>query len=104
MGRRKGNINHKRLIVFKYIGTLMFLALVGRLYFLQVYDNEDLRLASLKQRSTEISLNSSRGTIFDRNLIPLTNNEITRHIVILKDLIINDNLIVYYLIRNLMNF
>lgn len=90
MGRRKGNINHKRLIVFKYIGTLMFLALVGRLYFLQVYDNEDLRLASLKQRSTEISLNSSRGTIFDRNLIPLTNNEITRHIVILKDLIIND--------------
>lgn len=90
MGRRKGNINHRRLIVFKYIGTLMFLALVGRLYFLQVYDNEDLRLASLKQRSTEISLNSSRGTIFDRNLIPLTNNEITRHIVVLKDLIIND--------------
>ena len=91
MGRRKGNINHRRLIVFKYIGTLMFLALVGRLYFLQVYDNEDLRLASLKQRSTEISLNSSRGTIFDRNLIPLTNNEITRHIVVLRDLIINDN-------------
>jgi peptidoglycan glycosyltransferase/penicillin-binding protein 2 len=91
MGRKKGNINHRRLIVFKYIGSLMFLALVGRLYFLQVYDNEDLRLASLKQRSTEISLNSSRGTIFDRNLIPLTNNEITRHIVVLRDLIINDN-------------
>lgn len=93
MGRRKGNINHRRLIVFKYIGTLMFLALVIRLYFLQVYDNEDLRLASLKQRSTEINLNSSRGTIFDRNLIPLTNNEITKHIVILRDLIINDKLL-----------
>lgn len=90
MRREKGNISHRRLIVFKYIGTIMFFALVGRLYFLQVYDNDDLRLASLKQRSTEISLNSSRGTIFDRNLFPLTNNDQTNYIVVSKDLIIND--------------
>lgn len=91
MTRYKNNTIHQRLKVFKYLGTLMFFALIGRLYYLQVYDNEHLKLASLKQRSTEISLTSKRGTIFDRNLIPLTNGETTKTIIIPKQVILNND-------------
>lgn len=91
MIRYKNNTIHQRLKIFKYLGTLMFFALIGRLYYLQVYDNEHLKLASLKQRSTEISLTSKRGTIFDRNLIPLTNGETTKTIIIPKQVILNND-------------
>lgn len=90
MARYKENISHERLKMSKYIGIILFLGLIARLYYLQIYDSEDLRLASLKQRSTEISLNSKRGVIFDRNLKPLTNVEKTKTLIISKDRILNN--------------
>lgn len=91
MARYKKNIIQIRLKWFKYIGIIIFLGLAGRLYYLQVYNGEHLRLLSLRQRSTEISLNSNRGTIFDRNLLPLTNEESTKTVIIPKKLILNDD-------------
>lgn len=96
MARYKENIAHTRLKISKYIGIILFIGLGARLYYLQVYNNEDLRLASLKQRSVEISLNSKRGVIFDRNLKPLTNEEKTKTIIVSKDMILkNSNLMNY---------
>ena len=73
MARYKENIIHNRLKTSICIAITLFLGLGARLYYLQIYDSEDLRLASLRQRSVEISLNSSRGIIFDINLKPLNN-------------------------------
>lgn len=90
MTRYKENLIHERLKIFKYIGILFFLGLAGRLYYLQIYDNEDLRLASLRQRSTEVSLNANRGTIYDRNLTSLTNEEKIKTLIVPRDLVFND--------------
>ena len=91
MARYKENIVHKRLKASIYIAITLFLGLGARLYYLQIYDSEDLKLASLKQRSVEINLNSSRGIIFDRNLNPLTNEETTKTIIIEKDILLNND-------------
>ena len=90
MARYKKKIEHERLKISKYIGIILFLGLIGRLYYLQIYDNEDLKLASLKQRSIEISLNSNRGTIFDRNLEPLTNEEKSKVLLVPRDIMVNN--------------
>ncbi len=78
------NIIHTRIKKMRFIIILCFLVLLSRLYYLQVYNNDDLKLASLKQRSKKIELNSKRGNIYDRNLIPLTNNEYQRTMIIEK--------------------
>lgn len=91
MARYKENIVHKRLKASIYIAITLFLGLGARLYYLQIYDSEDLKLASLKQRSVEINLNSSRGIIFDRNLNLLTNEETTKTIIIEKDILLNND-------------
>ena len=90
MARYKENIAHTRLKISQYIGIILFIGLGARLYYLQMYNNEDLKLASIKQRSVEISLNSNRGVIFDRNLQPLTNEEKTKTLIISKDLLLNN--------------
>lgn len=85
MRRNRYNITHDRIKKMRFIFILCFLALISRLYYLQIYDNEDLKLQSLNQRSTKIDLNSSRGTIYDRNLVPLTNQETERTIIFEKE-------------------
>ncbi len=79
-----------RIFAFKVLSTIVFFALIGRLYFIQIYNSEELKLESLKQRSIEVSLNSNRGPIYDRNLIPLTNREKTKTIVGQRDAIVNN--------------
>ncbi len=87
MARYKKNIIHSRIKLFKYISTLVFLFLLVRLYDLQVNDKENLKLQGLKQRSTEINLSSKRGIIYDRNLVPMTNEEKTKTLIAPKDII-----------------
>ncbi len=90
MTRYKKNIIHSRIKFFYFISTIFFLCLVGRLYYLQIYEREYLRLQGLKQRSAEIALNSTRGIIYDRNLFYLTNGEITKTLIGPKDTILNN--------------
>lgn len=70
-----------RISAFKALSTLLFFALIGRLYYIQVYNNNKLKHEGLKQRSVEVALSLNRGPIFDRNLIPLTNREVTKVLV-----------------------
>lgn len=90
MARYKKNIIHKRIKLYVFMIYMIFIALLGRLYYLQIYDRDNLKLQSLKQRSKEISLSSKRGTIFDRNLIPLTNGNISKVLVCKKEVLLND--------------
>lgn len=90
MARYKKNIIYSRIKVLKYISTFLFIGLLGRLYYLQIYDNGNLKFQGLKQRSVEITLSSKRGTIYDRNLIPLTNIDKTKTLIASKQSILNN--------------
>lgn len=93
MSRYKENTIYSRIKFYYFISISIFIVLLGRLYYLQIYNNEDLKLQGLKQRSTEISLSSKRGTIYDRNLIPLTNRDTTKVLIAPRETILNNNLI-----------
>jgi len=76
---------------FYYLFCILFFSgLLGRLYYIQIYDNKDLKLQCLRQRSTEIELKSKRGAIFDRNLNHLTNREIKKVLIAPRETIINN--------------
>lgn len=85
MQRYEKNLIRSRLGKLKFIATVLFISLIGRLYYVQLYENEILKLNSLRQRSTEVILSPNRGTIFDRNLIPLTNGEVEKTAIIPKN-------------------
>ncbi|MFA5576449.1 MAG: hypothetical protein WC983_04135, partial [Tissierellaceae bacterium] len=85
MPRYERNIIRSRLGKLRFLSMLLFLSLVARLYYVQVYEGEILKLEGLKQRSTEIVLSPNRGTIFDRNLLPLTNGNLVKMAIVSKD-------------------
>lgn len=80
----------KRVLFFAIISFILFLCLGIRLYYIQIYKYPTYSEMALKQRSKEISLNPRRGVIYDRNLVPLTNGDSSKVIIIPKDIIIND--------------
>ncbi|WFA09669.1 penicillin-binding transpeptidase domain-containing protein [Tissierella sp. Yu-01] len=80
----------KRVIFFSIISFILFVCLGMRLYYIQVYKYPTYSEMALKQRSREISLNPRRGVIYDRYLVPLTNTDSSKIIIIPKDIIIND--------------
>lgn len=77
----------KRLLLFGLYSTIIFLLLGLRLYFIQIYKNQTYSEQALKQRGREISLSPKRGIIYDRNLLPLTNTESTKSIVLTNDIL-----------------
>jgi peptidoglycan glycosyltransferase/penicillin-binding protein 2 len=90
MARQLRNMIKSRVKSFYFISAMIFLGLVGRLYYIQIYDSEDLKFQGLKQRSIEINLMSKRGTIYDRNGIPITNRDITKVLIAPGEIIVNN--------------
>jgi len=88
--RYKRNIIHKRIKYCKFMAFIVFIGLLVRLYNIQILDKNNLKLASLKQRSKEIILNSKRGPIFDRNLVPLTDDNVFRVLIFKKEKLLKD--------------
>ncbi|OLS03915.1 peptidoglycan D,D-transpeptidase FtsI family protein [Tissierella creatinophila] len=87
MKKEDNNINKKRVIVFFIFIILSFLLLSFRLYYLQVLKGDEFTSKALNQRGKKIDLNPKRGIIFDKNLIPLTNNEKILTLIIPKDIL-----------------
>ncbi|MBT5875376.1 MAG: hypothetical protein HOH43_18290, partial [Candidatus Latescibacteria bacterium] len=54
--------------------TILFLALVGRLYFFQVIEGEKYRSESRSNSIRTVTLEAPRGLIFDRHGTPLAEN------------------------------
>ncbi|MGN0658929.1 MAG: peptidoglycan D,D-transpeptidase FtsI family protein [Emergencia sp.] len=52
--------------------TLVLAALGGRLYYIQAVCGEELADGAGRQQTIEIHQTNQRGTIYDRNLVPLT--------------------------------
>lgn len=85
---------NKRLIAFGVFSSIVLISLGLRLFYLQIYNGETYSEMALMQRSKEISLYPKRGIIYDRNLEPLTNIDITTKLIIPKS-IVNSNEEIY---------
>lgn len=90
MEKKDIKIIKKRLKTFGIIVTLLFCSLGARLYYLQLYKHDEFKDMALKQRGKEISLFPKRGTIYDRNLVPLTNKETICTLILPKNLFLSN--------------
>lgn len=84
------NLIFGRIKILMFISTIAFFVLIFRLYVLQIHNGEEYKHQAIKQRSTEISLNSNRGIIYDRNLNPLTNVIATKTMIGSKKTILDN--------------
>lgn len=95
------NKNFKsRIFIFIGIITMVIVLLSTRLYYIQVFKNEDFMEKALRQRGREIALNPKRNIIYDRNLVPLTNNTKTPYIILSKSLLENNPILYQDIISN----
>ncbi len=80
---------YKRIWFLGNIVTIILLLLIIRLYLIQIVDGE--KYSELTQRQYQYRVNhvSSRGTIYDRNMQPLTNVEDTT-LLFVDNSMIND--------------
>ncbi len=70
--KEKKEVNIKKLLFIQMVSFVILLGLAGRLFYLQVINHDFYSTQVLKQRQISIPVDSGRGKIFDRNLIPLT--------------------------------
>ncbi|WP_018247850.1 penicillin-binding protein 2 [Orenia marismortui] len=66
----------KRLIKFTIIIALIFLLLIGRLYYLQIYKGDIFKELSEGNRTSLRSISAPRGKIYDRNKKVLVSNKL----------------------------
>lgn len=79
----------KRIVGLLYIITFIFILLTIRLVKLQVVDNKEMFEKVVSQRFISARVNNLRGEIYDRNLIPLTDNDEKSCLIIMPQLIDN---------------
>ncbi len=81
----------RRIHSIFFIFIIGYLVLVYRTADIQII-NSDLYKEKVKSQNTrKINLNTGRGTIYDRNNKPLTDNQIFKVIVVAKEEILNDS-------------
>lgn len=61
------NVSKKRLIFVLIVVTIVVLALIVRLGYIQIATGEELKKGALEQWTKGIEIKSKRGTIYDRN-------------------------------------
>lgn len=74
--------------LFKVI-LVIFLGLILRIFYLQVFDGQNLQKAASAQRTANSQIEKPRGEILDRNDIPFTDKN-SRIIVAIKPLLLRD--------------
>ena len=79
----------KRIKITLAVYLAIFLLLGYRLFWLQVIKNNEMLHKVSIQRTVGVSINNLRGTIFDRNLIPLIDNDENTHLIIMPQLLDN---------------
>lgn len=75
MGRKGNNLRQRqngRLELTAAVTTIVFAALICRLFYLQILSHDDLQAAAVSQYQVAVEGLDTRGQIFDRNLEPLT--------------------------------
>ncbi|AKL95265.1 stage V sporulation protein D [Clostridium aceticum] len=85
---KEEKVHIKRLWFIGAVSTMMMVLLMARLFYIQVIQHDFYVREVNKQRQINIPVNSGRGMIFDRNLIPLTDREEEKVAVIFPQLFI----------------
>ena len=57
----------KRLLAFVMLVAFVFIILIGRLAYLQVFKSGDLQAKAYEQWTRSLPISAVRGTIYDRN-------------------------------------
>lgn len=80
-------VHYKRLSIVVSIFAFVFLILLGRIFYIQVIKSEEYSKKAVTQRTLKIPVALNRGEIYDRNLIPLTDREVEKVILVYSDYI-----------------
>jgi penicillin-binding protein 2 len=68
------NVHRWRIMVFYLIAAIIFIAYIGRLFSLQVLQQEEYIVRAEDNRTQTLSLQATRGIIYDRNGVVLARN------------------------------
>ncbi|MEA4919501.1 MAG: penicillin-binding transpeptidase domain-containing protein [Clostridiaceae bacterium] len=72
MQRKADSIMRKRLMFVAVVfGVLCFIALAGKIFYLQVFKHEEYQQKAISQQTRDKTVPAARGTIYDRNMKPL---------------------------------
>jgi len=81
---RKNNymiIHKKRLKIIGISFILLYMLMLGRLFYIQVYMGKEYSERAVRQRMVHIPISANRGIIYDRNMIPITDREIRKAVI-----------------------
>ena len=81
----------KRVMGFVFTTLILFTLLITRLAWVQLVKHKPYSAVTQRQYFKEIALHPSRGIIYDRNLIPLTNGTREPTLIVFKDLVERDS-------------
>ena len=84
-----GNIRHFCLSIFIIVVFLMFIILVLKVFYIQVFDYNKLSNLSSDLWSRNLPIEADRGKIYDRNGILLADNVTTTSLVLIPNQIKN---------------
>ena len=90
MQRYRSDIVFKRGKTMKIILTALFLAIILRLFSIQILKGDEYREQANRQQTFNIEESLPRGNIFDRNGIKITNKDKQKTALISKKIIEND--------------
>ncbi|GAB6099084.1 penicillin-binding protein 2 [Halanaerocella petrolearia] len=80
---------NRRLFLFRFVIICIFLILLGRLYYLQIYSSQRFKKLSEGYRTSIIPINAPRGRIYDRDKELLVSNKLTYTVSIIPSKIDN---------------
>lgn len=75
----------KRTNVLIWFFAAVFVILLMRLWYLQIIEGENFSEVAINQRTRVVSVFAPRGTVYDRNGIPLVTNRLSFTISVLPD-------------------
>ena len=75
----------KRIREISIFGLALFLALSGRLYYIQIVCGQELSEGAMGQQIIKVQSVDNRGTIYDRNMMPLTNSGCSYYYLIARN-------------------
>lgn len=90
MSKNEALNRNKRYNTLFFIFFVVFLSLIIRLFYLQVYNSNKLAQKASAQRISTLNINKPRGDILDRNDISFTNVSVCNQIVF-KPLLLRGN-------------
>ncbi|MTI71211.1 MAG: hypothetical protein FH751_13255 [Firmicutes bacterium] len=85
-------LRNKKLLKCSYITIIIFTCLIGALFYRQVIKGKYYKQEAIKQRTTSIRVYPPRGTILDRNSIPLTNRDREEVLFVSKNILNNSEI------------